>query len=112
AQFSHLGMQRILDKTLDLVIGRWDFIPPEVDSYVLTTEQVLVALPASHRLAGAKSIAMNQLANEPWIVLPGGFSAALQNRLNSLSMAAGFAPRVVQSAPDTMTQLVLVSTEM
>lgn len=112
AQFSHQGMQRILDKSLDLVIGRWDFIPPEIDSHVMATEKVLVALPTTHRLAGRTTLSMRQLANEHWVALPGGFSAALQNRLSSLSMAAGFVPRIVQSAPDTLTQLVLVSTEM
>lgn len=112
SQFSHVGLERVLDKSLDLAIGRWDFIPPEVDSYVMAIEQVLLALPSSHRLAKLASVSMKQLAKEQWIALPGGFSAALQNRLNTLSMAAGFAPRIVQSAPDTFTQLVLVSTEM
>lgn len=112
SQFSHVGLERILDNTLDLAIGRWDFIPPEVDSYVMAIEQVLVALPSSHPLVGQQSLSMSQLAQEQWIALPGGFSAALQNRLNTLSMAAGFAPRIVQNAPDTLTQLVLVSTEM
>lgn len=112
SQFSHVGLERILDNTLDLAIGRWDFIPPEVDSYVMATEQVIAAVPASHPLATHKSISMSQLADEQWIALPGGFSAALQNRLNTLSMSAGFAPRIIQSAPDTLTQLVLVSTEM
>ena len=112
SQFSHVGLERILDKTLDLAIGRWDFIPPEVDSYVMAIEQVLIALPVSHPLSGRSALRMSDLAQEQWITLPGGFSAALQNRLNTLSMAAGFAPRVTQVAPDTLTQLVLVSTEM
>lgn len=112
SQFSHAGLQRVLDGTLDLAIGRWDFIPAEIDSHVLTLEEALVVVPSSHPLASGSSVQMKDLARDPWVTLPSGFGAALQNRLNSLAMNAGFTPRVVQTAPDSWTLLVLVAAGM
>lgn len=112
SQFSHLGLGRVLDGSLDVVIGRWDFLPAEVDSAVIALEEVMVVLPSSHPLAAAPSVNMADLAEESWITLPGGVGAALPNRLNSLAMAAGFVPRVAQTAPDSWTQVVLVGAQM
>ncbi|MDO5368384.1 LysR family transcriptional regulator, partial [Kocuria sp.] len=49
SQFSHLGLERLLDDSLDLVIGRWDFIPAELNSCILAHEEVMVVLPSNHR---------------------------------------------------------------
>ncbi|MDS2172669.1 LysR family transcriptional regulator [Nesterenkonia sp. CL21] len=112
SQFSHLGLERVLDGSLDLVIGRWDFLPAEVDSAVIALEEVMVVLPSAHPLASQSSVDMADLAEESWITLPGGLGAALPNRLNSLAMASGFVPRVAQTAPDSWTQVVLVGAQM
>lgn len=112
AQFSHTGLQRVLDGSLDLAIGRWDFVPAEVDSHVLAVEEALVVVPSGHRLANEHEVRMKDLTKDPWVTLPSGLGAALQNRLNSLAMAAGFSPRVVQTAPDSWTLLVLVAAGM
>ena len=112
SQFSHLGLERILDGSLDLAIGRWDFLPAEVASRVIAQEQVLVALPAAHPLAPRDQVEMRELAEEQWITLPGGSVSALANRLRSLSMQAGFVPRISQTAPDSWTQVVLVGAQM
>ncbi|GEO93195.1 LysR family transcriptional regulator [Kocuria flava] len=112
SQFSHVGLERILDGSLDLVIGRWDFLPAEVDSHLVTHEELLIALPENHRLAGQGAVSAEDLAEEAWIVLPGGASATLPNRLNMLAMWSGFVPRIVQVAPDAWTLVVLVGAEM
>lgn len=112
SQFSHLGLERLLDESLDLVIGRWDFIPAELDSCVIALEEVMVVLPSTHPLAKQPAVSMRSLTEESWVILPGGAGAALQNRLNSLAMAAGFVPRVAQTAPDSWTLVVLVGAEI
>lgn len=111
SQFSHHGLERVLDGSLDVAIGRWDFLPAEVGSRVMAIEEVLVALPAGHRLATTPFLTFTDLAEDAWVVLPGGFGAALQNRLTSLATAAGFVPRIAQTAPDSWTQLALVAAE-
>ncbi len=112
SQFSHLGLQRVLDESLDLVIGRWDYLPPAIESSVIAMEEPLLAVPDNHPLAGRERLSMGELAEESWITLPGGAGAALQNRLNSLAMTAGYVPRVVQTAPDSWTLVVLVGAGM
>ena len=112
SQFSHLAMQKVLDGSLDTVIGRWDFVPAELRSSVLGYEEVMAVLPADHPLAGEASVSMAQLAEESWVVLPSGPGAALQNRLTSLAMAAGYMPRIAQVAPDSWTLLVLVAAQI
>lgn len=112
SQFSHLGLERVLDGSLDLVIGRWDFLPAEIESSVIAREQVMAVLPENHPLTANPTVSMAQLKDDPWIVLPGGPGSALPGRLTSLAMAAGFVPKVEQTAPDSWTQLVLVGAEM
>lgn len=112
SQFSHLGLERVLEGSLDLVIGRWDFLPAEIDSSVIAREQVMVVLPTNHPLTAHSAVSMAQLKNDPWIVLPGGAGSALPGRLTSLAMAAGFVPKVEQTAPDSWTQLILVGAQM
>lgn len=112
SQFSPTGLNRVVDGTLDLAFGRWDFIPAELDSHVVALETPLVALPARHRLADQSAIRISDLAQEHWIVLPGGFGSALHNRLTTLTRAAGFVPKITQTAPDSWTLVILVAAEM
>lgn len=109
SQFSHLGVERILDGGLDLLIGRLDFLPAEVDSRLIAHEQLLIAMPEGHRLAGGDVLTPQDLADEPWVVLPGG-EASVPNRLNLLAVNGGFVPRIVRVASDSPTLLMLVGT--
>lgn len=108
SQFSPQGLDRVVNGDLDLSLGRWDFLPAEVRSYVVGREALLVAVPRGHRLSGASSVAMADLRDEDWIILPGGPTSALSNRLQSLARAAGFVPRIREHAPDSWTQILLV----
>ncbi|QCP07257.1 LysR family transcriptional regulator [Micrococcus luteus] len=110
SQFSHLGLERVLEGSLDVAIGRWDFIPHELASRVIAHEEAIVALPADHPHAQETGpIDVGLLRDEPWVTLPSGLGSALANRLTTLATSAGFAPRVVQQAPDSFTQMVLVA---
>lgn len=108
SQFSPQGLERVISGDLDLSVGRWDFLPAEVRSYLVGRERLIVAMPRTHRLASASSVAMADLAEEEWITLPGGSMSALSNRLQSLARTAGFVPRVREHAPDSWTQTLLV----
>ena len=108
SQLSQPGLERLIDGTLDALIGRWDFLPSDVDSRVLAREQLLIAMPAGHRLARRRELAPADLADEPWVVLPGGSGATLSNRLHLLGVEGRFVPRIVQTAPDSATEFLLV----
>tara|TARA_B100000949_G_scaffold147756_1_gene129771 strand:+ start:265 stop:1233 length:969 start_codon:yes stop_codon:yes gene_type:complete len=108
SQLSHPGLERLRQGSLDAVIGRWDFLPKDVHSRAMATEELLVALPDDHRLAAATSVAAADIAAEPWVVLPGGSGATLSHRLHLLGMRGRFVPRIVETAVDSATQLLLV----
>ena len=108
AQLSHPGLERLIDGSLDAVIGRWDFLPAAIDSRVIAREHLLVALPEGHRLARRRALTPADVADEAWVVLPGGSGATLSNRLHVLGQQGRFIPRIVQTAPDSATELLLV----
>jgi len=112
AQLSQPGLQRLRTGDLDAIVGRWDFLPRDVRSRVVATEELLVALPTGHRLSRQGTIDAADLAEEPWIVLPGGEEATLSNRLHLLGRRGRFVPRIVDTATDSATQLLLVEAGM
>lgn len=108
AQLSYAGMERLRSGELDAIVGRWDVLPRDVDSHVLAHEELLVALPEHHPLAAMDAVPISDLADEPWIVLPGGTGATLSTRLHELARRARFVPRIVATATDSATQLLMV----
>lgn len=108
SQFSRPGLERLQDGSLDVLVGRWDFLPRDIESHVIAQEELLVALPATHRLARHPQISPQQLVDEPWVVLPGGSGATLSHRLHLLGRHGRFVPRIVHTAPDSATELLLV----
>src|SRR5699024_3722616 len=40
SKLSPEGLANVMDNTLDMAIGRWDFLPPELDSHVVALEEV------------------------------------------------------------------------
>jgi len=108
SQLSSPGMERLRSGALDAVVGRWDVLPRDVDSHVVAHEELLIALPDHHRLARAERLSVSDIADEPWIVLPGGGGATLSTRLHELSVRGRFVPRSGATAADSATQLLMV----
>lgn len=108
AQLSHPGLERLSAGALDAVVGRWDYLPKGIESLVIAREDLVVALPSEHPLATGESIHASELADESWVVLPGGSSATLSSRLRVLGARGRFVPKIVHTAVDSATQLLLV----
>lgn len=109
SMLSHIGLDRVLSGDLDVALGRWDVLPADVVSTVITQEQLLLALPAGHRFAARAAVSIKELERDSWVVLPSGPAAALPQRLHALAAQAGFIPKITQIAPDSATSLVLVA---
>lgn len=107
-QLSHRGLARVREGAIDAILGRWDYLPDDVSSVVVAEEELLVALPDHHPLAAAESVTAEDVAAEPWVVLPGGRGATLANRLQVLGAQGRFVPRIVETVEDSATQLLLV----
>lgn len=110
--FAQPVMKKLVQGETDIALGRWDVIPAEVSSRVVMRDSLVIAMPDTHALAGARRLAMRRLAGEAFISLTPFEGAVLPDRLRRLAHANDFVADVVQLAPDTQTALALVSAEV
>src|SRR5262249_7727698 len=84
----------------------------EVDGLVVVAiidEEMLIALPARHPLAVSASLALEALSREPFILFPRASSPELYDNIVLACGRAGFAPHVVQQAPEIASTLNLIA---
>jgi DNA-binding transcriptional LysR family regulator len=68
-----------------------------------------LALPSSHPLASAKQVALGDLRDESFIVLPRKITPILHDRILAACLAGGLTPKVVQEAFEEAMVLNLVA---
>jgi len=110
--FAQPAMKRLLAGETDLALGRWDVVPAEISAQVVMPDSLVLAVPDTHPLAGARRPSIGQLVSEGFVSLPPHEGSVLPDRLRRLAHANGFVAEVVQVAPDTQTALALVSAEV
>jgi len=110
--FAQPAMKRLLAGETDLALGRWDVVPAEISAQVVMPDSLVLAVPDTHPLAGARRLSIGQLVSEGFVSLPPHEGSVLPDRLRRLAHANGFVAEVVQVAPDTQTALALVSAEV
>jgi LysR family transcriptional activator of glutamate synthase operon len=72
----------------------------------LVTEPLLLAVPPHHRLAGRKTVALSEVAGDPFVAMrPGN---ALRPLTDELCRAAGFEPRIAFEGDEVATLRGLV----
>lgn len=77
----------------------------------LFDEPMVVALPATHRLAaGTGPVGLADLSNEGFIVYPRRNGRALYDGIMAACAAAGFSPHIAQNAPQLASVVNLVAT--
>jgi DNA-binding transcriptional LysR family regulator len=97
--------------------GRLDaaFIRPPIRSSAmiafeaLASEAMMAAVPLGHRLARRKSVALTDLVDESFIAYPRRHGAGLSDGVIAECRRAGFAPRIVQQAPQLSSTINLVA---
>jgi DNA-binding transcriptional LysR family regulator len=94
---------------IDVGISRELEAEGELAARLLLRERLVVALPAAHALAGREELALSELAEDPFIVLPRPEVPRLYDHIIHLCRAAGFTPRIAQEALQFPTILGLVS---
>lgn len=71
-------------------------------------ERLVALLPRAHRLASAKTLRLEELAEEPVIHFPREISPTLYDQIQQAWRSAGAQPRVVQEVREWMTEISLV----
>ena len=111
-QEPHHSIPNLVRRDVDLIIiNDWENAPialPEgVTKAPLFDDVADIALPPGHRLAKAKTIKLNDLGGEEWIVWPSG-SICHDFLLHTLRKE-GREPKIAHTAGEYQTQLALVA---
>lgn len=80
-----------------------------LETRMLLSEPLVVALHASHPLAQKPELTLAMLADEPFIVYSRWLGSGLHQQVLGLCLKAGFSPRVVQEVHEMPTIIGLVS---
>jgi DNA-binding transcriptional LysR family regulator len=111
AGFMHFGPQtEVLDKR-----NRQDVLAQEqtvLDWVLIQSGGLGVVMPIDHPLARRKSLALFELSNENYIVVPRSSSSPGYGPLFTLCQQAGFQPKIVQEVSSVASQLNLISVGM
>ncbi|GGW70821.1 LysR family transcriptional regulator [Streptomyces lucensis JCM 4490] len=83
---------------------------PELDFRTVLSEPFVAVLPSGHPLAARRSVPLEHLAGEPFVLLPRAVGPRLYDRITGLCETAGFTPRVSQHAVEWQTVCALVET--
>lgn len=81
-----------------------------LEHLVLLEEPLVAVMPASHPLAGRRSVQMPMLRDEPFIFYATRLGSELTAQIVNMCLQAGFTPNVVQEVYEMHTILGLVAT--
>ncbi len=91
-----------------LVLHSPGFAPPELARLPVAEEPLVLALPASHSLAGAPRLDLAQVLAEPLVIFPRRIVPSLHDAIFALYHASGRVPLVAQEAIQMQTIVNLV----
>ncbi|XVQ06805.1 LysR substrate-binding domain-containing protein [Spirillospora sp. CA-255316] len=101
------ALGRIADGSLDLGFVALP-VRRGISARVVRLERLLLALPDGHPLADRAEVTFAELAQEPFVTFPISRGSAVREAMFQACHEAGFAPRIVQEAPDSYALLALV----
>ncbi|OZI21122.1 hypothetical protein CAL26_27200 [Bordetella genomosp. 9] len=84
-------------------------LEPDVMTEVIAVDTLMAMLPAGHRLGGAASIRLEDLADDAFVMFSAQGVPTLSSRIAVLCRQSGFEPRIVQEAVQISTVLGLVA---
>jgi DNA-binding transcriptional LysR family regulator len=84
---------------LDVGFVRSAIDDPALGAELVRRESLMVVLPDDHRLAAQRTIPLQALRHEPFVMFPRARGPAFFDQLMGLCHAAGFTPQIVQEAP-------------
>lgn len=100
---------QLMSHELDMAVVRFADKPsPGIDARVVQRERFVIVVPEGHWLGGRNGITMEELADEPWVLLGAATGSVVRDALFQRAHRAGFMPRVVQQATDSWTIMALV----
>ncbi len=109
SQFGVRALDSVANGDLDLAIVRFDREVPGLAMQVIGRERFVLAVPETSPLATVDRIAFADLAAEWFVTLPSAQGSTLAHALLVHAHAAGFIPKIAQTAPDSRVAMVFVA---
>lgn len=94
--------------TLDVGIVRPPVLGDDIATVPFLREELIVSLPAEHRLAGRRKVSLTELRDDPWVAYSSPRSV-VNVAVARMCHEAGFAPRREHEAASTSVLLALVA---
>lgn len=92
-------------RDIDVGLLRTPLDGREIVSKTIFSEPLVIALPSDHRLAHRRSVPLESLAAESFILFPRHHGPGVTGLVLDLCRAAGFSPRIAHE-PDEMTTIL------
>lgn len=101
-------LQRLRERSLDLVICRSQFAAPELQNQEVMNEPLRVALPPQHPLCGQAQIALGALRAERFLLHSSLLGTGISDMLLRACQEAGFTPEMAYWGVETLPMLLMV----
>jgi DNA-binding transcriptional LysR family regulator len=93
---------------IDVSVTREISAGKSIRSEILGRQRFVALLPSDHRLAGRDTIALSELAGDPFVLFNPIVAPGLHHQINALCIRAGFSPIIAQQADEWYTILGFV----
>lgn len=95
--------------TLDIALMRTPIFAEGLRMQTLQREPLVLAVPATHRLALADRVHLTDLRDQPLVSYPSGHRSVIQEVVLATCQRAGFQPRQAVQVSETSTLVVFVA---
>ncbi|MGY2084147.1 LysR substrate-binding domain-containing protein [Blastococcus sp. SYSU DS0539] len=107
--YAYEALRLVVEGAMDLAIVRFPAAPPGITSRIVSEEHYVLVVPEGHRLAGRSEVSMADCREEAFIALPADPGSSVRDAFVRACHEVGFAPNIVQVAPDSWTVMALVA---
>lgn len=108
-RYGPTAVAAVLAGECDLALVRFPEPPQGVRSRRVARDHCVVVLPLTHPLAERPTVRIEDFRGQAFVAFPESYGSAVRATLTSSCQAAGFLPRIVQTAPDSWTCMALVA---
>lgn len=81
----------------------------DIESLPLASDNLVVALPYDHHLAGKNSVSLDALCDEEWVMFTRHLSPVFFDSITAACHAQGFSPRIIHEVRSVASQIAFVS---
>lgn len=105
-------VEAVMQEKLDIGFINSMPLPEGIESVIFSEESFLCCVPAHHRLAGQRELAVKELANEPIILFGRDLAPHYYDRIISLFHHADVKPHICHEVSHWLTILAMVANAM